>query len=609
MPHLAFFLDTGRSSDTLLISPLFNSKRFIVPRRWWLVVVLLALIPAAAGAQEGYNADLLRPSMFGGRYLTFEDARMIAARSWTAGALLGYANAPVDLSVDHHHANPILDDLVTLDLTGGYAVHDMAGLGVAMPLHLFTRGRSFGDVGGGRRATAHESDMALGDLRVAGKVRLVEEGVWPMGVAVTPFVTFPTGDASRLLGEGRITGGATVSYEIDLAWTHFALSGGWQYRGGSEVLGTRVRNGFPLAAGFSRDVWDGLNFSLELHGEAYESQNNRRFPGNPFELDLIGRYPLGGGLRLLVGGGPGLTAGVGSPKFRLVAGVDYLPEPHAVPPPSAGDLRLTVQDDAGQRLEAEIGLEGPELRLGSTSHGVFILTDLAPGTYTVRASRADYETTVAQVNVIAGQVAAQTIVLRKPATRLTIVVLDDHDGVRLPCTIVFNPGGPGELAVTVESGEYSARRDPGSVAFTAEAAGHEAVMTSVEVTPDKITTATVRLRKKLTKRGQIFFDLDSANVRPESNATLDDIAAQIKALHPAHVIIEGHSSNDGPAEHNLDLSRRRAAAVRDYLIARGVDPQWREAQAFGSARPIASNDTDAGRERNRRVEFIIIERD
>jgi len=577
-----------------------------LPRRSWLLLLVL-LAPAAAWAQEGFNAHLLTPALFGGRYLTFEDARTLPPSEWSAGALLGYANAPVEIRTDNDRVNGILDSLLTLDLFGGYALHEMVDVGAGLPLHLFTRGRSFGDLGEADQATTRQNRIALGDIRLAAKVRLLEEGLWPMGLAVTPFVTFPTGDASRLLGEGRVTGGATASYEIDLAWVRFALFGGWRYRGGSKVLGAHVRNSFPLGVGVSRDVWDGINLSLELHGEAYESANNRRFAGNPFELDLVGRYPLGGGLRLLAGGGPGVTSGVGSPDFRLFAGVDFVPEPVVRPPPSAGDLNIVVQDEEGRRLEAEIGLEGPELRVGSTTQGMITLTDLAPGAYIVRASRPDYETGVVQVNVIAGQIAVETIVLRKPETRLTIVVLDDYSGARLPATIIFNPGQPGENTVNSESGEYSTRLAPGPVTFTAQAEGHEAVMTSIDVAADRLTTATVRLRKKLNLRGQIFFDLDSANLRSESNATLDDIAAQIKNLGPARVVIEGHCSSEGTEQYNLDLSRRRANAVRDYLVGRGVDAQLLEVQAFGAARPIATNDTEEGRERNRRVEFIIIE--
>ncbi len=576
-------------------------------RRLWLFVLLCLLAPAAVWAQEGFNAHLLTPSYFSGRYLTFEDARTLSPGAWAAGALLGYANAPVEVRTDNERTNGVLDNLLTLDAFGGYGVHDMVSIGAGLPVHLLTRGRSFGDLGNADDATTRQWGAALGDLRLAAKVRLLEEGIWPMGVAVTPFITFPTGNAARLLGEGRVTAGLTATYEIDLAWVRLGLNGGWHYRGGSDVLGTRVRNGFPLGAALTRDVWENINLSLELHGEAYESDNGRRFAGSPLELDLVGRYALGDGLRLLAGGGPGVTSGVGSPDFRLFVGLDYQPVPVAAPPPSAGDLRIVVQDENGQRLEAEIGLEGPELRMGSTVQGVFVLTDLAPGTYTARASRPDYETGVLSVNVNAGQVAIETIVLHKPPTRLNIVVLDAATGAHLPAKIIFNPGQPGENTVTTESGEYSQPLEPGAITFTAEAAAHEAVMTTVDVAPDKITTATVHLRKKLVKRGQIFFDLNSAVLRPESNATLDDIAVQIKSLKPTRVEIEGHCSAEGSDEYNLELSRRRGYAVRDYLIRRGIDAQILEVRAFGKTRPIATNDTEEGRERNRRVEFILTE--
>lgn len=578
-----------------------------MPRFCALAVAALILLAPAAWAAEGYNAHLLNPALFAGRYLTFEDTQTMPQWRWAAGALLGYAHMPVEARTDNDRTSGIMDNLLTVDLFGGISVHDMVNVGLGIPVHVYDRGRSFDDLGDADGATSRENSAALGDLRLAAKVRLLEEGIWPMGFAVTPFVTLPTGAADRLLGEGRLTTGVTATYEIDLAWLRMALHGGWRYRGRSGVLDTQVRNSFPLAAGFSRDLTKKWNVSLELHGESYESENNRRFAGNPFELDLIGRYQFTRDWRIIGGGGPGLTSGVGSPDFRVFAGVDYRPKRVAAPPPSTGDLRVVAQNAEGQLLEAEVGLEGPELRIGNTVNGRLTMTDLAPGTYRVRVSRPDYETGMGEVNVNAGRIAALTIVLQRPETRLIIIVLDDHSGQRIPGSIVFWPGQAGEATAPNPSGEYSSPTQPGPVCFTAAAEDHESVMTTVQVEPNRVTTITVRLRKKIAKKGRIFFDLNSAELRTESHAVLDDVAVKIKEMQAKKVIIEGHCSDEGSDEYNLDLSRQRAQTVRDYLVARGVDTQILEIQAFGESRPIAANESEEGRERNRRVEFIIVE--
>jgi outer membrane protein OmpA-like peptidoglycan-associated protein len=106
----------------------------------------------------------------------------------------------------------------------------------------------------------------------------------------------------------------------------------------------------------------------------------------------------------------------------------------------------------------------------------------------------------------------------------------------------------------------------------------------------------------------IRFGADSADLLPESHTAL----AAVRRLlldHPEIRLldIEGHTDGRGAADHNLDLSSRRAAAVKDWLAAQGVDSGRLTSHGFGPSRPIATNDTEEGRRRNRRVEFHVVE--
>jgi outer membrane protein OmpA-like peptidoglycan-associated protein len=73
--------------------------------------------------------------------------------------------------------------------------------------------------------------------------------------------------------------------------------------------------------------------------------------------------------------------------------------------------------------------------------------------------------------------------------------------------------------------------------------------------------------------------------------------------------IEGHTDNRGNADFNLDLSKRRAASVRTWLVQHGIEDGRLESEGYGLTKPIDSNDTEAGRLANRRVEFKILEDD
>ena len=71
------------------------------------------------------------------------------------------------------------------------------------------------------------------------------------------------------------------------------------------------------------------------------------------------------------------------------------------------------------------------------------------------------------------------------------------------------------------------------------------------------------------------------------------------------VVIEGHTDNIGTAEYNKKLSQRRAEAVKQYMVEKGIDANRITAEGFGFDRPIASNDTEEGRQKNRRVEAAV----
>jgi outer membrane protein OmpA-like peptidoglycan-associated protein len=105
----------------------------------------------------------------------------------------------------------------------------------------------------------------------------------------------------------------------------------------------------------------------------------------------------------------------------------------------------------------------------------------------------------------------------------------------------------------------------------------------------------------------INFDTGRASIRPESKRVLDEIATVLKAHGELKRIrVEGHTDNVGGQAYNLDLSERRAKAVVEALITRGIARERLAAAGFGFGKPIASNATAFGRAKNRRVEFTIL---
>ena len=118
-----------------------------------------------------------------------------------------------------------------------------------------------------------------------------------------------------------------------------------------------------------------------------------------------------------------------------------------------------------------------------------------------------------------------------------------------------------------------------------------------------------RLRAALAQDGHvalygIYFDVDRDVLRPDSDATLQQILALLRADAALRVEIQGHTDNTGAAAHNQTLSQARAASVLSWLTAHGIASARLTAVGYGDTRPVADNHSDRGRALNRRVELL-----
>jgi outer membrane protein OmpA-like peptidoglycan-associated protein len=109
---------------------------------------------------------------------------------------------------------------------------------------------------------------------------------------------------------------------------------------------------------------------------------------------------------------------------------------------------------------------------------------------------------------------------------------------------------------------------------------------------------------------KIQFELDKATIKSESHGLLNEIVDVLKE-NPSikKVDIIGHTDSDGADKYNQDLSDRRAKAVLEYLTSHGIDEKRLTSKGMGESKPIADNNTAEGKEKNRRVEFLIVEQE
>ena len=121
-------------------------------------------------------------------------------------------------------------------------------------------------------------------------------------------------------------------------------------------------------------------------------------------------------------------------------------------------------------------------------------------------------------------------------------------------------------------------------------------------------TQTADNQLKLDIPSDISFAVGRSDISPAFAPVLDQFAAGLRSNPNAEVRIVGHTDSTGSDAINNPLSVDRAASTRDYLVARGVNPQIFVIEGHGSTRPIATNDTAEGRAKNRRVEIYVGER-
>lgn len=107
----------------------------------------------------------------------------------------------------------------------------------------------------------------------------------------------------------------------------------------------------------------------------------------------------------------------------------------------------------------------------------------------------------------------------------------------------------------------------------------------------------------------LLFDFDSYALRGETKSNLNELSGTMKEYRDTDIKVLGHTDSQGTAEYNKKLSEQRAASVSNYIVAQGIGSERIVREGFGEVDPVATNDTEEGRQQNRRVEIVIVAND
>ncbi|TVQ90109.1 MAG: hypothetical protein EA397_14260 [Deltaproteobacteria bacterium] len=623
---------------------------------------LLALLAASpAFAQEGVNAHGFNMTAQDGDIrdpLTVERPGRMHAGDGYATALVEYGRGHMDQVIRDAVGNPgtrftYLDHLTGVNLGAGISPHRMLRLDVRMPVFFAAYGFDPDDpdgqpIGGG-----------LGSMRAAAMFAPVQPGAnGGFGLGVVPWLDLPTATASKNFGYGGFAGGTKLAATYEAGPLTLTADAGLALRPTIEGFET-LQGGPQLVSGLG--VGLALTDNLGVNAEANLNPLLRRVPDvagvpqwaeSPGEALVSVRGRTKSGLHLLAGGAMALTRGVGAAQYRVFVGGGFgkISDPDVIGDrdgdgiaddidqcPDEPETFNQYQDDDGcpdmlgiaQITATEVGqvVEGVEVTVSGQGQSFTVTTgaepaslpELIPGMYDVRATDPRYDGAV-QVRVRQGETPITLEIMPvKPGT-LTINVRDE-DGAPVQGALVTItvPNTEGEQALNAdEEGLLSTELNHGFYAVFIQAEGFGIYREDVSIRSEATAEINAVLERPKTEvkdekieiLERVFFEVGSATLQSRSHKLLNEIA-NIMLRNPDIALLEiaGHTSSEGSIDLNTQLSKDRAASVKQYLVDQGVAPDRLKPVGYGPSQPLVSEQTEADRAKNRRVEFNILERE
>ena len=596
---------------------LFATRR---SRRGLPAVVALIVTSHVASAQvAGFDIERLDLNPGASASLVNGTGDVMRKGSWRASLLVHYEHDPLVLyRLDtNERLGAVIGSRLSAHLTGAWAPLDWIEVGIQLPIVLWQGGNDLSAWNIAKPATT-----AVGTPWLTGRFAFLREHAGaPLDLALQVGLGLPFGTAAAFSNTTPIAFAPRLGAGKSLTtWLRLGAEVGFLVRGAPAITEAVAQTGSASAFTFGLSATTkGEGLRGELTFRAAVALDHALLGG---EVLLGARYPLGKWVEVFALGGPGLGTLPGNPAFRVLAGV-------AIQPPVEAEPAKVVLPPA-QRCDDSVSIE--ELRqkcgaLDADGDGILNANDSCARVAGVAAAQGcplpdtDADGLTDDVDACPKEAG--------PRERNGCPLHDqDKDGVedandacpteagpveRKGCPLKDQDGDTIEDAVDAcptEAGPVERKGCPmrdqdgdtvedaldncPTVAGTPENAG----------CPAKQRQLVIITADRLVIHEAVYFATGKAMVLPRSDKLLDNVA-EVLIAHPEVplVRIEGHTDSSGVREKNVTLSQARADAVKAQLVKRKVPAERLHAVGFGPDQPTAPNDTPAGREKNRRVEF------
>lgn len=283
--------------------------------------------------------------------------------------------------------------------------------------------------------------------------------------------------------------------------------------------------------------------------------------------------------------------------------------------PTQGTISGMVMDArTGGKLQGTLTFAGvPVDTVRSDPVTGYFEVDVPPGSIPITVMVEGYEPASATIVLEAGQNVVKDFQMRPEAAAgmITGTVIDAETGEPVMASIsVTGPEEPVGVECN-EDGVFQFEAPEGTWTIKAEHEDYVTRTKPVVVPADQSVVVDFELRPAL-QEGQvmtfsnIYFDVASATLKPESYPVLNNIVELLKENSTARIQIAGHTDSDGSASYNQTLSEQRAASVFNYLVSNGINPNRLTTMGFGESQPAVPNTSAANKAQNRRIEFTVL---
>ncbi len=584
-----------------------------------LAVSLTAGSSAFAADPVGFDLQQFVPAPAGDHFFGVPDAAV--GKGPNVGLLGNLAFKPLsirDRGKDEIVSKP--SKMATYaHIEGSYAISNRLLISVGVPVALAQSGDDQG-----ANAQVAVKGGKLGDVRAGLRFAFVEKGAFVPALAVD--VQLPTGNDAALTGDKKLRVNPKLVFSGDTGSLVYTFNVGYLFRGNKKDLGTpEIGDALTFGAGVAA-VAGNFQIGPEIYGNTVtKTEENPLTNAAKDNLKLFGKHStplealLGAKLRvndlvLGLGAGPGLSKNPGTPAFRVVAGVALVPQIVVGPGDRDGD-GITDDKDACPDVKgvasADPKLNGcPPAPKDRDGDGIVDDHDACPdvpGVANADPKKNGCPSDRDNDGVLDKDDACPDVAGVATSDPATNGCPPDKDGDGIPDAQDACPDVKGVKSDDPKKNGCPPDTDGDGIPDPEDACPDKPGIKSDDPKQNGCPAKAAIIGKSIKITEQVKFDTGKATIRSESDALLGDVAKILKD-HPEITLIniEGHTDNVGNKAANKTLSQNRANAVKTWLTKKGgIDAKRLKATGYGQEKPVDSNDTDAGRQNNRRVEFNI----